>query len=98
MLRCAWCMKKLKDDKEVYAINVKFVEGKEIPDSDGRLIHIHLESRNTNVPMIVPGENSEAKIAGVDGIFPICSQKCGEKMRESLAKEIATIKKVINAT
>jgi hypothetical protein len=91
-------MKKLKADKQVYLLNVKFVEGKEISDSDGRIIHIYFESRNTSIPMIVPGENSEAKLSGIDGIFPICSQKCGEKMRESLAKEIATIKNVINFT
>jgi hypothetical protein len=47
--------------------------------------------------MIVPGENSEAKLAGVDGIFSICSPKCGEKMRESLKKEIGTIKDVFDS-
>jgi hypothetical protein len=98
MLKCAWCMKKIKEDKEVFTINIKFVEGKKISDSDGRMIHIHLESRNTSVPMIIPGENSEAKLEGIDGIFTICSQKCGEKMRASLAKEIAMFKDVTNAT
>jgi hypothetical protein len=91
-------MKKIRADKEVYALNVKFIEGKEISDSDGRIIHLHLESRNTSVPMIVPGENSEAKLAGVDGIFSICSLKCGEKMRESLKKEITQIKNVYEPT
>jgi hypothetical protein len=91
-------MKKIKPDKEVYALNVKFIEGKEITDCDGRMIHLYLSTRHTSVPMIVPGENSEAKLAGVDGIFSICSPKCGEKMRESLKKETETIKDVFDST
>lgn len=94
MFRCSWCMKKFKDGKPVYGLNVKFVEGKKISDPDGRIVHIHLESRNTSVPMIVPGENSEADKQGVDGVFPICSEKCGNKMKEALSKEIGTIQKV----
>src|SRR5687767_1580829 len=94
MLRCSWCIKKFKNAKPVYGLNVKFVEGKKISDSAGRMVHIHLESRNTSVPMIVPGENSEADKQGMDGIFPICSEKCGDKMREALSKEISTIQTV----
>jgi hypothetical protein len=48
--------------------------------------------------MIVPGENSEADKQGIDGIFPICSEKCGDKMRKALSKEISTIQTVNNLT
>ena len=98
MLNCSWCMKKFKNGKPIYGLNVKFVEGKRISDPDGRIIHIHLESRNTSVQMIVPGENSEADKQGIDGIFPICSEKCGDKMRKALSKEISTIQTVNNLT
>ncbi|MCM3694614.1 hypothetical protein [Neobacillus niacini] len=91
-------MKKFKNGKPIYGLNVKFVEGKKIIDPEGRIIHIHLESRNTSVPMIVPGEGSEADKQGVDGIFPICSEKCGDKMRDALHKEIGTIQTVNKMT
>lgn len=94
MLKCSWCMKKLKDDKPAYGLNVRFVEGKKIPEAAGRIIHLHLESRKTSVPIIIPGIGSEADKEGIDGIFPICSEKCGGKMRAALAKEIGTIQKV----
>ena len=94
MLKCSWCMKKFKSGKPIYGQNVKFVEGKKITDSSGRIVHIHLESRNTSVPMLVPGKDSEADKQGIDGIFPICSEKCGEKMRDALSKEISTIQAV----
>ncbi|MEH6993576.1 hypothetical protein V7075_12755 [Neobacillus drentensis] len=59
---------------------------------------MHLESRNTSVPMIVPGENSEADKEGIDGIFPICSEKRGDKMREALSKEVGPIQTVNTLT
>ncbi|WP_335568171.1 hypothetical protein [Neobacillus vireti] len=96
MLKCSWCMKKFKSGKPIYGLNVKFVEEKKISDPDGRIVHIHLESRNTSVPMLVPGIDSEADKKGIDGIFPICSEKCGEKMRDALSKEIGTIQAVNN--
>ncbi|MEH7178281.1 hypothetical protein [Neobacillus vireti] len=89
-------MKKFKSGKPIYGLNVKFVEEKKISDPDGRIVHIHLESRNTSVPMLVPGIDSEADKKGIDGIFPICSEKCGEKMRDALSKEIGTIQAVNN--
>jgi hypothetical protein len=62
----------LQSEFEIHTVpQNKFVEGKKISDPDGRIIHMHHESRNTNVPMIVPGENSEADKEEIDGIFPI---------------------------
>lgn len=94
MLKCAWCMKKLKSDKAVYAINVKFAEGKEISDPDGRIMFIPFESRNTKVQILISGDGSPSENEGIDGSFPICSEKCGEKMRAALAKEMGTFVQV----
>jgi hypothetical protein len=33
MLRCAWCMKKIKDNKLVFRLSVKFAEGVDYSDS-----------------------------------------------------------------
>ncbi|WP_235846516.1 hypothetical protein [Neobacillus drentensis] len=87
-------MKKIKEEKQVYSLSVKFAEGKEISDEDGRITHIRLESRNTSVPMIVTGRNSEAKLKGIDGVFPFCSEKCGKKMKDIVSRELATFEAV----
>lgn len=42
--------------------------------------------------MIVVAQGSEAKSNG--GIFRLCSQRCGEKMREALAKELELFREV----
>ncbi len=44
--------------------------------------------------MIVTARESEAKDQGTDGIFALCSEKCGKKMKETVTKEITTFKEV----
>lgn len=88
MLRCAWCMKKIGEDKPCFGLSVKFAEGLDLNEEEGRIIPIYLSSRKTSVPLIVVANDSEAKKSGQDGIFAICSEKCGEKMKMALAKEL----------
>lgn len=88
MLRCAWCMKKIKGDQPVFGLSVKFAEGVDFLNSEGTITQIRLQTRNTSVPLIIAGRNSEAKNRGSDGIFAICSEKCGEKMKDTLTKEL----------
>lgn len=92
MLRCSWCMKKIRNDKPVFGVSVKFVEGEEYTASEGKIIQIGLRTRNTSVPMIVTGKDSEAKLSGTDGIFALCNEKCVKKMKETLAHELEVFK------
>lgn len=92
MLRCAWCMKKISNNKQVFALSVKFVEGEDYSESEGKIIQIGLRTRNTSVPMIVAGNESEAKLEGTDGIFALCSENCYKKMKETLSQELEVIK------
>lgn len=92
MLRCAWCMKKIRNDKPVFALSVKFVEGEDYTTSEGKIIQIGIRTRNTSVPMIVAGKESEAKLQGTDGIFALCSEKCHKKMKETLSQELEVFK------
>ncbi len=94
MLRCAWCMKKIRDEKPVFGLSVKFAEGIEYSESEGMIIQIGLHSRNTSVPMIVTARESKAKLQGTDGIFALCSEKCGVKMRDTLTKELSTFREI----
>jgi hypothetical protein len=88
MLRCAWCMKKIGEDKPCYGLNVKFAKGVNFNEEGGRIISIYLVSRNTSVPLIVVANDSEAKKNGQDGIFCVCSNTCGEKMKKTVAQEL----------
>jgi hypothetical protein len=88
MLRCAWCMKKIGENKPCYGLNVKFTKGVELNENKGEIIQVFLASRNTSVPLIVVADDSEAKKEGHDGIFSICSEKCGVKMKKTVNEEL----------
>ncbi|MGP4106764.1 hypothetical protein [Virgibacillus sp. L01] len=92
MFRCAWCMEKIADDQPLHALNVKFADGIDYSDQEGEIVQVYLNSRGTSVPMIVTTADSEAKKNGGDGVFAVCSETCGEKMRTTLKKEIDTFK------
>jgi hypothetical protein len=81
-------MKKIGENRPVYGLHVKFAEGVNYNDEGGRITQIYLKSRNKSVPMIVTAANSEAKKSGQDGIFALCSEKCGAKMKETLKEEL----------
>ncbi|MFD1738705.1 hypothetical protein ACFSCX_19500 [Bacillus salitolerans] len=82
-------MKKIKDNNPVFGLCVKFAEGIDYSESEGTIIQVGLRTRNTSVPMIVTARDSEAKIQGTDGIFAICSEKCGTKMKNTLENEVS---------
>ena len=88
MLRCAWCMKKIGEEKSCFGLSVKFTKGLDLNENAGRIISVYLSSRKTSVPLIVVANDSEAKKSGQDGIFAICSDKCGEKMKIAVANEL----------
>lgn len=85
-------MKKIGEDQPLHAIDVKFNEDIDYSDNEGEIIQVYLNSRKTSVPMIVTTADSEAKKNGQDGLFAVCSEKCGKKLKSSLAKEIDTFK------
>jgi hypothetical protein len=39
--------------------------------------------------MMVTAQDSEAKKEGRDGMFLVCSEKCGKKLKKVLEKEIS---------
>lgn len=92
MFRCAWCMKKIGEEDPVLGLNITLAENIDFSEKEGEIIQVFLQSRNTSVPMIVTTSDSEAKKNGSDGIFALCTEKCGKKMKETLVYEKETFK------
>ncbi|XID94933.1 hypothetical protein ACF3MZ_10625 [Paenibacillaceae bacterium WGS1546] len=85
-------MKKIGEDKECFGLGVKFVDGVDFKEKEGTITSVFLLSRKTSVPMIVVTEDSEAKREGQDGIFTLCSDKCGIKMKKTINNELKLFK------
>jgi hypothetical protein len=90
MLRCSWCMKKIKENKPVFGLSVKFADGVDFSKEEGTITQIKLSARSSTVPMIVTASNSDAKKQGTDAIFASCSETCGNKIKETISKEMNT--------
>ncbi|WP_367756016.1 hypothetical protein [Ammoniphilus sp. 3BR4] len=81
-------MKKIGENKPCFGLSVKFRPNVDFNELGGQITSVYLTSRKTSVPLIVTAEGAEAKKSGQDGIFAICSEKCGEKMQLAVAKEL----------
>lgn len=88
MFKCAWCKKKIKENGPIFGLNVKFAEETNLSKEGGKIIQVYIKSKNISVPMIVAAADSEAKKHGQDGIFAVCSEKCGNKLREALKEDL----------
>ena len=54
---CSWCKKKIPEDFEIFGLGVKFKEGIDMRDKEGKIIHLTLAVTNKTVPAIVTTGN-----------------------------------------
>lgn len=92
MFNCAWCSKKIRENDPLSAIDIKLLKGMDLSDKEGEIVPIYFKELDKNVPMIVTTSDSEAKKNGQDGLFVVCSQDCGNKLKNVVGKEINPLK------
>lgn len=91
---CAWCGGDIPEGEEVFAIGAKLKEGIDFHTSgaaDGYFMLVVLGGRK--VPVIVTGQNSEARRQGNDWMFMTCSEECATELKVALEIERDTIEK-----
>jgi len=84
---CAWCKKAIHKTSEVFAVGAKARKGMNLKPYIGSEIQIALTHTNKALPALVPTPNSDAKKAGNDLLFMVCSKKCGELLKKAVQKE-----------
>jgi hypothetical protein len=94
MNTCAWCNKNIPEGNEVFGLGAKLRLGINLKNREGTIISLLLATVNKNVPAIVTVTGSDAKKVGNDLLFMLCSQECGESLREVLQREIDIIDNV----
>jgi hypothetical protein len=86
---CAWCQNPISDEMEVFGIGVKLNQTIDLSMYESHCIEIGLISEEKQVYMMVTTEGSEAKKSGKDGMFLVCSEFCGQQLKNALEKDIS---------
>ena len=87
--QCAWCATHINDHMEVFGFGARFKPDVDLSEFESHCIQIDLVSEEKPVYMMVTVQGSEAKNEGNDGMFLVCSETCGQKLKRVLEKEIA---------
>ena len=87
--RCAWCENRIYDDMEVFGFGAKLKPEVDLSEYESHCIQLDLVSEEKPVYMMVTAHDSEAKSEGKDCMFLVCSEECGEKLKDVLEKEIS---------
>ncbi len=87
--KCAWCHSQINDQMEVLGLGAKLNPEVDLSDYESHCIQIGLVSEEKPVYMMVTAQGSEARNNGNDGMFLICSEKCGKKLKGVLENEIS---------
>ena len=94
--QCTWCANQINDHTEVFGFGAQFKSNVDLSEFESHCIQIDLVSEEKPVYMMVTVQGSEAKNEGNDGMFLVCSENCGEKLKRVLEKEI-TLGKIFKA-
>lgn len=86
---CGWCAGAIGEDEPVFGIGGKAPFGADLSVVQGKVIEITLEAAAKNVLAAVAAFDSDAKKAGNDLVFMVCSETCGRQLQAAFAVELA---------
>lgn len=87
--KCAWCRSHINDHMEVLGLGAKLKPDVDLSEYESHCIQIGLVSEEKPVYMMVTAQGSQARSNGNDGMFLVCSEGCGKKLKSVLEKEIS---------
>ena len=87
--KCTWCRSHIDDQMEVSGLGVKLKPNLDLSEYESHCIQIGLVSEEKPLYMMVTTKDSEAKINGNDGMFLVCSEGCGKKLKTVLETAIS---------
>jgi predicted nucleic acid-binding Zn ribbon protein len=86
---CAWCGKPIPEDSEVFSLGAKARPGVNL-EGEGNVLELALDARRKALA-IIPTQDSQAKKAGWDLLFTLCSEECARALRETVQRQIDII-------
>lgn len=86
---CAACQGNIDELSEVFSLGAKLKPDVDVSKFERHCIQIDLVSEEKPVYAMITAQGSEAKNAGNDCMFLVCSESCGKKLKAILQKEIS---------
>lgn len=86
---CGWCGEAIGEDEPVFGLGGKAHPGIDLSLVQGKVIELVLGTGTKSVLAAVSAFDSDAKKAGNDLMFMVCSEACGRELQEALAGELA---------
>ena len=93
---CAWCGKHIPKDTEIFSLGAKTKAGVDLTPHAGGVFPLLLMKPRRTIMAIVPLHDSPAKKEGNDLLFALCSQSCGQALKQALQQQLDIIDRLIN--
>ncbi|MBU1163106.1 MAG: hypothetical protein KKA75_03045 [Proteobacteria bacterium] len=84
---CSWCGFKIGNYGPIYSIGCKKRPGVNISKYEGRIMPVKMATLGKIIWAIVPIAESDARRSGNDFFFTLCSEDCGNQLKEALGLE-----------
>jgi len=93
MSTCSWCGKKIRNEGPIYALGCKKRPKVDISKYESNVMPIKISTLGKTIWSIVPPADSDARREGKDFMFTLCSEDCGDQLKETLdiEKEIGEL-------
>ena len=88
LAKCAWCQGTIQEFEDIIDLGAKLKADIDLSEYESHCIEIDLVSEKKSLYMLVTASHSEAKKNGDDGMFLLCSEGCGQNLKDVLEKEV----------
>jgi len=85
--RCARCARDIRPGAGAYGVGAKARKDVSLKAYEGTILQVGLAHNGRTLPAMIASCGSEAKKAGNDIIFMVCSKECGDALKKALRKE-----------
>jgi len=87
MTTCSWCGLKIRSEVPIYAIGCKKRPEVDISKYESKVMPVKISTLGKTIWSIVPPADSDARKDGNDFMFTLCSEECGDQLKETLDLE-----------
>jgi hypothetical protein len=87
MTTCSWCGLKIRSEGPIYALGCKKRPEVVISKYESKVMPVKIATLGKTFWSIVPPADSDARKDGKVIMFTLCSEECGDKLKETLELE-----------